>query len=291
MKKFVQGLLVLTVSAGILAGCGKDHEETARTANDVMIAQVGDSILYRHQVVSRIPVGLAPSDSAAMFDAIVKTWVENNLLLEYANNNLRNPREIDEMVNRYRNMLIIQEYKRNLALEDNVISEDSVRKWYESHRASYKLERPLIKGVFVKVPTSSPDREKVESLIISDSQEGPEELDDFIGSVAQYTDFKDDWVDWDIISDLIPSNLGNAEEFLEDNKSFKTDYKGMTYLLCITDYILAGEDMPYEYASRIITDNMIQQAASDSEQKIIRNIYDKALKDGKLKMGPDRALY
>lgn len=282
-------VLVVSVMFGcLISACRNEHEESSKVINDVMIAQVGDSVLYRQQVVARIPSGLTPSDSAAMFDAIVKNWVESNLLLDYANKNLSNTGEIDEMVNRYRNMLIIEEYKRNLGRADKAVSQDSVRKWYDNHRDSYKLERPLLKGVFVKVAANSAAKEKIEALLASDSRDALKELEDeFAASVAQYSDFRDDWVDWDAISDQIPSNLGDANEFLADNQNYKTDYKGMTYFLVITDYIPAGEDMPYEYASKIITDNMLHQSAFNTEKQILKTIYDQALKEGKLIIGSD----
>ena len=130
----------LTAMAGCLAiasalltgGCGKHEREVAH--DDILLVH-GDSVLTLHDVVGRIPVGLASADSAALFRKIVAEWVENMVLTDIAKAKLPDYGEIESMVADYRNRLIVRSYLSMMrANGDHRVSEDSVRRFYETYR-------------------------------------------------------------------------------------------------------------------------------------------------------------
>lgn len=248
-----------------------------------IIVTIGDSVLYRVDVEKRIPSGLERKDSIAMFEALVNSWIETNLLLDYASENIANMSEIEETVERFRRQLIVEEYKRQMKLSARALPEDSIKKWYDSHQETYKLERPLIKGLFVKVPRQTGNAARIETLISSGSDADIDKFEsDYLGSVSQYSYFRDEWVDWEVISAMIPARIENPDEFVRENRLFKTEYNGMTYFLQITSYLNSGETMPYDYAKNLISDYLREKVLDREEKKIINQLYKRAEKSGKL---------
>ena len=137
------GLLLLA------AGCGRGGEGAA---HDEILVSMGDSALTREEVVRRIPVGLSESDSAVLFRRIVDSWVESMVLEEMAREKLPDLEEIERKVAHYRNRLIVSAYLSRMRRSNSgQPSPDSVKSFYNLHRGEMLAERPLVKGLFVKV--------------------------------------------------------------------------------------------------------------------------------------------
>lgn len=265
-----------------LASCG--GEKKSSLPDDVLIA-VGDSVLTLHEVVSRIPVGLEPSDSVNLFNKIVDTWIQNLLLREVAEENLTDLSRIEAMVDEYRNQLIVSEYRRRIK-EENVqaVPDDSIREYYRKFGDDMMLEQPLVKGIYLKISSKA---ENLEEVIRRMRSGKPEDID-FIEKNAmrdamQYDYFGDRWVDWQIIAEQIPYRFSDPNGFVNNNKFFSTEYNGATYLLHISDHIDSGEKMPYDFAAPLIADRLNERQRSRYEERLVNSLYRKALRDGKLK--------
>ena len=82
----------LALLACILAGyglpsCGGEAVSDTRAHDSEIVAEVGDSILTLTDVERRIPYGISPTDSAALFNSIVDGWVDRLLLEDLGNEN------------------------------------------------------------------------------------------------------------------------------------------------------------------------------------------------------------
>ena len=151
------------ISIVILSACKKS--EINKGADDILL-QIGDSILTQQAVVEQIPNGLSANDSVNLFDAIVKDWVNTLLLQKVAEENLPNLEKINQMVDDYRSKLIILEYRKLMAAgKDFQISEDSIRQYYDLHKKEFKLKKPIVKGLFVKVPQNAAELKNVKKEI------------------------------------------------------------------------------------------------------------------------------
>lgn len=59
----------------------------------------------------------------------------------------------------YRRALIMHTYQEELVNQKlaNDISEEEINAYYEKNKELFRLDNPLVKGLFIKVPLSSPD--------------------------------------------------------------------------------------------------------------------------------------
>lgn len=278
-------VVALCVAACVaLAGCGDGRKNQQLIDNDVLI-QIGDSTLTLHEVVARIPVGLEPADSVNLFDKIVDTWIQNLLLRQVAADNLTDLSRIDAMVDEYRNQLIVSEYRRRMK-EENVkaVPEDSVRDYYRRFGAEMKLEQPLVRGIYIKIPAGSEHAAEITSRMRTAR---PEDIDYIekhgLREAMQYDYFGDRWVDWQIVAEQIPQRIAEPDAFVAGNRFFSTEYNGSLYLLHISDFIRSGERMPYDFAAPLIADRLNEQQRTSYEARLINSLYRKALREGTLK--------
>lgn len=274
-------LLTIVLFAFISIGCSK--EEVGETDDDILLVMDGKELTMQY-VIERIPVGLDPADSIALFHKIVDGWIETEVLSELAATKLPDLEEIDKKVEAYRNRLIISEYLRKMKeSKRQKVSQDDVKKYYEAHRKELLTETPLVKGVYIKVPSNSPGLQEIKDLIFRAGELDIDKIEKgWMETALQYDYFGSNWVDWQTLADQIPYRFYDPDAFLKSTKNFETSYNGSTYMFHIYDYLPRGSEFPYEFASDKITSMLEQLKIADFEEALVRSLVEKSLKEEKL---------
>lgn len=249
--------------------------------------QVGDSILTREQVLAQLPAGISAIDSARLFDAIVEEWLERNMLVDVAVKNLPDMARIDRMVEQYRRRLLADEYRRLMAAENaGAVVPDSVKARYDRNREAYRLDTPVIKGIYVKLPATAPQLREVREWVRSSTPAAIDELESYgLKGAMEYDYFDDQWVAWDEIARRIPHRFSSPETVIGIGKTFETTVDGITYLLHVTDAIPAGEIMPFDFARPRIEQTMIEEQRDSYDRRLLREIYLRELKNRRVHPG------
>lgn len=276
-------IIFLSSLLALLGACGE--QPVAKPANDLVLMSVGDSALTLSKVVARIPEGLSEADSTALFNSIVDAWIQDMLLTKVAAENIPDMERIDRMTADYRNRLIMMEYRKRMKEDSRkAISDDEVKSYYEAHADDMRLEHPVIKGIYIKVPSNAERIENVRQWVFSASKESIDKLEKYgLKGAMQYDWFADRWVDWEIIADQIPYRFYDADAFVESTVNFETEYNGSTYFLHISEYLKSGDVMPYSFATEQIRDMLSEKYKRDSESRLMRSLFKKAVEDGSLK--------
>lgn len=269
------------VAATLLSGCGPKDGRAA--AGDVLVT-MGDSVLTRQDVVSRIPQGIAPEDSAALFHAVVDGWVERMVLDDMAREKLPELPEIDRMVEEYRSRLIVAEYLRRMVeTNGSVVDEGDIRKFYDANKADLVNEVPLVKGIYLKVPEGADNIADIRRCMRGASEQDIDELETrWSVQTVKYDYFADDWIDWTSLSDNIPYRFGDAQAFLSANRDFETSYNGSVHFLHIIDWMPPGSVMPYEYARPIIASMLERSESATYRETLVKSLIKKAVDNGSL---------
>lgn len=275
------------LSAAVLmlcaASCGGG--ESSRQGGDMpedALVRVGDSVLTRIDVVRRIPQGLAPADSAELFETLVRDWVDDMLLSDIAAENIDDMDRIERLVDQYRNRLIIESYRRKMReAKATDVSADSLREYYTRHAERLVLERPVVKGLFLKVPSGARRLADIRRWMATATPTAIDNLEKYgLNEAVKYSFFEDRWMDFRTIADQIPYRFFDAGAFVESTRNFETSYGGMTYLLHISEHLPAGSRMPYEVAVPLIRETLEASAGAASERRLMKELYDRALKSG-----------
>lgn len=270
----------------LIAGCSAgEKKEVASDSADILVT-VGDSSLMLQDVQRQIPSGISSEDSTAMFNSLVESWIEQMLLADIAEKNIVDMERIDHLTADYRKKLIISEYRRNVREQtSDKVSQNDLDTYYDSHPEEMVLDSPVVKGLYVKLPSDSERLGDVRRWMMTATPDAIDDLEQYgLREAIEYSFFDNHWMPWSTIAGQVPFRFDNADKFVKSNRDFETSYRGITYLIHISDFLSTGEKMPREVAYPIIRDRLETLYGDRYEQRLIRELYQKAEENGALKL-------
>lgn len=268
----------------ISAACARTGDSAdSRTADAV--ATVGNAVLTSADVRAALPAGLNPDDSARFVKAYVNSWIDSRLISEVAAREV-DMSQIEPLVEEYRSRLIMQQYTRRM-FETHAASasEDSLHAYYDRHRSEFNLERPLVKGVYLKVPDDSRALANLRKLYRSDKPDDIDRLEkEVLRGATHYDYFRDRWVDWEQIETRVPADFGpDPSVWATPGRTLDVSSGGYTYLLRITEVLPSGRPMPFESARPLIVQRLLALGRRAYEAELLRDLRTRATEDGTLR--------
>lgn len=263
--------------------CSKSNEAAVSTDT---LAKIGKASLTRSDLDAVLPGGISNEDSVKFSKIYIRSWIDIQLANQIASKEI-DMSQIDKMVEQYRNELIMYEYSRRMYdAQSRDFSEDTLSAYYESHKNEFVLNRPMVKGVYLKIAENSKSLPSLRKIYRSQKSNDIDKLDkSMLAGAEQYDYFRDTWIDWEQIESRIPYEFGaSADAFLRNHKNLDFTDNGYVYLLDITDVLHTGDEMPYSAALSQIKDKFRFSDRQEFEQSLKQSIYENALESGKLKI-------
>lgn len=270
----ITGLLL--VSLFFCISCTEKHDHRGKTP----LVEVNGTFLYKEDLQSVLPAGLTKDDSLLFAEHYIRTWVEDLLLYEKAQNNIPDNEEIDRLVENYRKALIMHTYQEELIGQrlTKDIPEQEIAEYYEKNKELFKLDRPLVKGLFIKVPLIVPQLTNVRKWYKSEAQEAVEHLEKYsFQNAVKYEYFYDKWVSLADILDLIPLKTDSPEEYINKNRHVELKDTAFYYFLNVSDYRAVGEQEPYEFAMPEAKDMLVNIKRVDFMRQVKDDLYKRAI--------------
>ncbi len=270
----ITGLLL--VSFFFCISCTEKHDHRGRTP----LVEVNGTFLYKEDLQSVLPAGLTKDDSLLFAEHYIRTWAEDLLLYEKAQNNIPDNEEIDRLVENYRKALIMHTYQEELIGQrlTKDIPEQEIAEYYEKNKELFKLDRPLVKGLFIKVPLTAPQLANVRKWYKSEAQEAVEHLEKYsFQNAVKYEYFYDKWVSLADILDLIPLKTESPEEYINKNRHVELKDTAFYYFLNVSDYRAIGEQEPYEFAMSEAKDMLVNIKRVDFMRQVKDDLYKRAI--------------
>lgn len=281
-------VLTAAFAAAVLsAACSGGTEADTPVKGE--IAGVGSESLTRAQLVEALPAGLSPADSTRLARAFVRNWIETRLAEDVAAGEV-DMDEIDRLTARYRRDLIMQRYRDLMfaaAREGSAGFSDSiVNDYYERHSADFVLQRPLIRGVYIKLPDDAAELPAVRRLYRSTRSDDIDRLEKAVlGSAIHYDYFRDRWIDWEQVEARIPYDFGAVpSDYVTTHRHLDVSLGGFTYLLEISDVLPAGSPMPQADARPLIEERLLAERRRSFDATIRRRLFDDAQRSGRLRL-------
>lgn len=265
----------------MMASCGNNG--TSDTS-DVLVA-IGKGKLTRNELSGLMPGGMTEDDSVKFARAYIRSWIDTRLITEMAAKEI-DLTKIDRLVDQYRKDLIAWEYNRMMYDSRNheEIAADSIHSYYSAHPDEFKLTRPMVKGIYIKVANDSESLADLRSLYQSTSSDALDKIEKTgLKGTMHYDYFMDRWIDWEQIESLIPYNFGyDGDTFTKLRRNIDYTDGAYTYLLNITDVIHSGQPMPEEVARPLIEERLRFLDRRAYELQLKDKLFNKALESGEL---------
>lgn len=276
----ISGFLLLFFLLYVSCTTDKNHIQ------ENLLVEVNGKYLYREELQRVMPSQLSPDDSLLFAESYIRNWVEDNLLYEKAETNIPDSEEIEKLVENYRKSLIVHTYQQALINERIFpeITEDKISEFYENNKNLFVTDRPLIKGLFLKIPLGAPQISDVRKWYKTETHEAVENLEKYSWQNAvSYDYFYDKWT---VVSDVlgkIPLNVNNPETYLKINKNIEVKDTAYYYFLNITDFLDKGDPEPYEFAKISVKEMLLNTQKVDFIKELKNDLYQKAIRQNKVK--------
>ncbi len=284
MTKRIATVAVLGLSmTAIVAGCGR-----LASLSDHVLASVGDEKLYRSDLAGITSQATSATDSVRIAGNYVKEWIHTQVKLQAAAAMWpKNDKEIDALVEDYRNSLL--EYKldqyyvnRNL---DTLITDEMVQAYFEEHRSQFVLDRTVVEGRIVRVPSSYRQAASLLALMRSGDAEKQQDFMDICRKNNLELHEFGSWVDFDEFLSYLPvrSNRNNEYDYMLDDNNINTlSDAGNKYYYQITSYLKEGSYAPFENADEAVRKIIYNQRRGEVIQAYGDSLYNEGMRNKKI---------
>lgn len=276
------GRLLAYVLVFLLASCQPKVEHGGKHP----IAQVNACFLYQEDLVKLLPYGISGADSIKLARELTRKWVEEQVLYEKAEHNVRGDGRIEQLVADYRRQLILNDYENRLILQkmDEDVSEEELQEYYEENKHLFILEEPVIKGVFIKAPLNSSGMKDLKRWYKDNSEESLEQLEKYaFRNAVIYEYFYDRWVPVSELEGKITVNLSELGKDFDKNRNIESKDDEYCYLLHIEEYVAEGEAKPYDMAKLEIMDLLANFRRVEFMKKVKEDLYNQSIERGRIK--------
>lgn len=273
---------LLLISLLFCASCADKHDHKGQTP----LVEVDGDFLYKEDLQAVLPAGLSKDDSLLFAEHYVRSWVEDVLLFNQAQSNIPDNGEIDKLVENYRKALIMHTYQQELISQklSGEIPEQEIADYYEKNKELFKLDRPLMKGLFIKVPLTAPQLGNVRKWYKTETQDAVEHLEKYsLQNAVKYEYFYDKWVPVSEMLDMLPLKVPDVDEYLDKNRHVELKDTAFHYFLNVSDYRSIGEQEPYEFARSQVKDMLLNVKQVEFMRQVKDDLYQRAVKRDKIK--------
>lgn len=276
----ITGLLFLFLF--LCGSCAEKHDHKGLTP----LVELSGSFLYKEDLQAVLPVDLSEDDSILFVEHYIRSWAEDVLLYKKAESNVPNNEEIERLVENYRKALIMHAYQQELVTQQlsKEITEPEMAAYFETNKELFRLEHPLMKGLFIKVPLTAPQLANVRKWYKSESQDAIEHLEKYsLQNAVKYEYFHNKWVPVTEILDLMPVSSTDPESSLRKERTLELKDSAFYYFLYVSDYRGVGEQEPFEAALPKLKDMMMNMKQVSFMKQVKNDLYQRAVDKKRIK--------
>lgn len=267
---------VILVIAAAMTGCGQEHNHKGKTS----LVEVSGEFLYKEDLQAALPLNISKDDSVLFAEHYIRNWIEDALLFDKAEGNIPDNDKISKLVENYRRALIMHTYQEELVNQKlaNDISEEEINAYYEKNKELFRLDNPLVKGLFIKVPLSSPDLGNVRVWYRKNNQDVIEKLEKYsLRNAVSYDYFYDRWTSVPDVAAKIPLKVLDTDaNYLDKNRNVEVKDTAFCYFLHIEDFLGKDKQKPLDFARDEIKEILINLKRVEFINKVKEDLYQRA---------------
>lgn len=282
---YIYSLLVWLLSVSLMLSSCHKREEVKYVSGKTPLVELDGNVLYQEDLLQVLPVDISEADSAQFANRYIENWLSELLLYQNAERNVRDDKQIDELVENYRRSLIVHEYQQ-LLIEQKIeqdITIQEIETFYNDNKNLFVLEEPILKGLFIKLPLSAPNQNSIMKLYRLSDDESYDEIEKYCIRNAPYYEFFYDY--WHSVSDieiLLPSMEVSLQDYLNKNDYLEIKDDEFLYLLNVSEYLPKGSVAPIEQVENRIKRLLINNKAVSYIQKIKKDLYNSAIENNRV---------
>lgn len=266
----------------LLGGCSQQHDHKGKNP----LVEVAGKFLYQEDLQAALPLNLSTDDSILFAEHYIKNWIEDVLLFDKAEGNIPDNEKIKNLVENYRKALVMHTYQEALVKQQLVdeITPEEVTAYYEKNKQLFVLDKPMVKGLFIKVPLQSSGLSDVRRWYKRNSQDAVEQLEKYsLRNAVTYDYFYDHWRPLEEIEALIPEKKwASNTNYLDKNRNVELKDTAYCYFLHIEEFLGEGEQKPLDFAAEEIKEILINLKRVEFINDVKKDLFHQASDKNKI---------
>ncbi len=267
--------ILLFVVGVMLSGCRQLPNPFDK---EVVLAKVGERSLKKSEALDAMPKGLQGEDSTQFMDSYVERWLLKQVKVKQAEELfLSSTDDVERMVEEYRQSLLMRKLDNYFVDKniDTLFTDAQIEEYYNAHKATFKLDRAIVKGRVVRFDAEYRQWAKLKSLMGSKKQT---EQEDFIEICRkngfELTLFDVEWIDFSEFLNSLPTLRSKSYDYVLDKKGDVQQMRDTHYIYYFQIYEVreVGELIPLERLRstiRRILFNQRQSEIIDEQQELL----------------------
>jgi hypothetical protein len=258
----------------LFISCNRKPEVPA----DNVIVSVHDRSLYYSDLKAVVPAYFMSKDSAEVADNYINSWVNQELIYQYAKQRLRDTMEIHQKIQDYRRELFRYEMEKQYVKSnlDSSFTVDEIRNYYDTHLGEYKLEQLAVKAHYIimdaEVASYYYELDKVR-------RSTPENMD-LLYDAEKRSNIEvfehNDWIYFSDLLEAINTNLTPEVEYGLQLGYFTTVDDENRYIVKINDQKLPGDTIPMSLIYSDIERVLLNQRQDELLDNFVNDLYQDA---------------
>lgn len=249
-----------------------------------LVARVGKHELYKAELERYIPSGLSSEDSLRMALQYIDVWAKGHIFSDLAEKELsKEQKDVSRELKDYRTALLRYRYEQQFINQrlDTAVTQQEIESYYQEHRETFRLIRPVMKVRFVRISQDSPHLRTILEKMSSSRNEDLVEADSLAyKSALKYTSYGNAWVDAALLAKEFDTDYETLLLKMKDRCIRLPDGKGnlnAAYVFQMTD---RGRIGPVEYYEGRIKDIILSARKQKLLTDLERNLTDRANAQG-----------
>jgi len=255
-------------------------------ANDKPIAKAYDKYLYLEDLEDVVPKTMHGNDSIAIVNAFIDQWQHEQVMQHQAEENVNiDDSSIQQQLDVYKKSLIRFQYEQELIRQklDTLVSDNEIKKYYDSNLENFQLKKPILKASYIKLPNTAPKVAMVKKLFASKDLRDIDLLEKYcfkyspnfslMDTTWHYTE---EWEKIFPISKISENNYNNL------NRIFEISDNNTLYLIILRDSKFRDSLSPLAFEKENIKNLILNQRKLALIKQMENEVFEEAQRNNEL---------
>lgn len=252
-----------------------------------VLATVYNRSLYLSELEGMFPENATHEDSLQVINAFCDRWIREQIIMTEAERNIPKDLNLDELVSKYRESLILSNYEEQLTKMglDTTISDEELHTFYEKNKEQYQLETPITRCYFLKIPKPAPQSDSLSKWWNAPkSGDNLTKLKNYAKANAKAYILEDSmWTRVDKIADMLPKGTLSADNISKDKELTMKDDDFQYYFRAL-GVMNKQEIAPLSFIREQASKFIVHQRKSQLLEKKKQEMYDMEMRKNNIKI-------
>ncbi|MFC5282414.1 hypothetical protein [Pedobacter alpinus] len=279
MMQLVKNTIKLLIGCLIIISCNN-------SSNDKPIAKAYDKYLYLKDLESVVPKNTHGNDSIAIVNAFIDQWQHEQVMQHQAEENVKvDETSIQAQLEVYRKSLIRFQYEQELIRQklDTLVSDNEIKKYYDSNKDNFQLKKPILKVSYIKLPQGAPKVSMVKKLFASKDMRDIDLLEKYCFKYSPNFSLMDTtWHYTEEWEKIFPISKISENNYNNINRIFEISDNNALYLIILRDSKFRDSLSPLAFEKDNIKNLILNQRKLALINQMEKEVFEEAQKNNEL---------